>query len=455
MIKVKLVAHTDENPLSLASHAALMCYQPEVPAMGKQIDVEKRLFGVGHHTTLQHTYFTFSIEGISVGDITFGMHLAHPFYNSDQRSGRYCAKMFEEPNFSDIENYVTTFWPKLSLAKKKKVMKYIKKSVGLYHDNIDDAKRIASQFLREERPYINEKFIEQTAPKIGQEQLRVFIPVIFPTAFDFTINTTVLVAMYETAWTPAMKMVTEKMASLVLERVPEMTFMFDEKRRKSGEWALEIPKGKSAKLKYKPEVKLLDILDEKGFVMPKSEEMHPIDKLHFEPEMMDNSFGGLLTQIELSTATMGQDQRHRTISRGKPAFSGNFYLPPIAAGMKLQREAKELMNDWLALSKEVPETLAMILAPYGAMVKYKKKGSFNAIAHEQGKRLCWCAQEEIYHAGLLLRKEIETKSGKKSKLLQIFEPPCYRTGRCAEGARYCGRDMKKRSEGDYFPERKV
>jgi len=455
MIKIKLIAHTNEKSLVLASHAALMCYQPEVPEMGKEIDVKNRLFGVGHHTTLQHTFFTFSIEGISVGDITFGMHLTHPFYNSDQRSGRYCAKMFEEPNFKEIEKYVRIFWPSLSQAKMKKVMRYVKEAVGMYHANIDEAKAIAGKFLRSERPYINDKYVEMTAPKIGQEQMRSFIPVIFPTAFDFTINTTVLVAMYESAWTPAMKEVTARMVSLVLEKFPEMSFMFDEARRRKGEWALKIPAKKTVSVKYKPGLKLLDISNEKNFIMPDPDEMHPVDKLHFSPEMMDNSFGNISTQVEISTATMGQDQRHRTIHRGQPEFSGNFYLPPILASMKLEQGAKSLMNKWLALSKEIPITLAMVLAPYGAMVKYKKKGSFNAIAHEQGKRLCWCAQEEIYHVGLFLRQQIESVSGKRSKLLKIFEPPCYSTGKCAEGARYCGRDMKKRLSGGYFSERKV
>ena len=88
MIKVQLVAHTNANPLELTSHAALICYQAEMPEVGKILDVENRLFKVGHHTTLQHFFFTFAIEGIAVGDITFGMHLASPFYNSDQPSGR-------------------------------------------------------------------------------------------------------------------------------------------------------------------------------------------------------------------------------------------------------------------------------------------------------------------------------------------------------------------------------
>ena len=78
-VKVKLIAVTGVNPLELASHAALKCYQAEDPEWGKVIDVESRLFNVSHHTTLQHFFFTFSVEGISVGDITFGLHLTIRF----------------------------------------------------------------------------------------------------------------------------------------------------------------------------------------------------------------------------------------------------------------------------------------------------------------------------------------------------------------------------------------
>jgi hypothetical protein len=151
---------------------------------------------------------------------------------------------------------------------------------------------------------------------------------------------------------------------------------------------------------------------------------------------------------------MGQDQRHRTIGRSEPKFTGSFYLPPILRKMKMKKKAVDLMKQWVKISGGIPGTLAMILAPYGAMVTYKKRGSFNAIAHEQGKRLCWCAQEEIYHLGRFLRLAIQKKGAKYKKILQIFEPPCYKTGKCVEGGRYCGRNMKLRKSGEYFPERK-
>lgn len=455
MIDVKLIAHTDIDPLELASHAALFCYQAETPAMGKKIDVENRLFNVGHHTTLQHSFFTFAIEGIAVGDITLGFHLAHSFYNSDQRSGRYCSKMFLEPDFAEIKGYIEKFWPGIKSAEQKRVIEYIKKGVGVYHKNIVDASGISRDFLKSERPYINEKSLDMNASKIAQEQMRMFIPVIFPTGFDYTINLTVLAALHQISWTPSMQFVVARMVAEVLKKFPEISFMFDKNKKSKNNWSLEIPKVSMIKLKYKPQHILLDVLGDRNFIEPKNEKMHPIDLLHFDPEMMDNSIGELRTRTEISMATMGQDQRHRTIRRGKPKFTGSFYLSPILRKMKLEDEARSLMKEWVEISKSIPKSLAMILAPYGAMVSYEKASSFNAVAHEQAKRLCWCAQEEIYHAGLFLRQGIEKKVGKNSKLLKMFEPPCYRDGKCAEGARYCGRDMKLRKSGNYFTNRKV
>ncbi|MFC1756481.1 FAD-dependent thymidylate synthase [Patescibacteria group bacterium] len=454
MIKVSLVTHTDIDPIELASHAALICYQAETPEMGKKIDVENRLFKVGHHTTLQHFFATFTIEGIAVSDITFGMHLASPFYNSDQKSGRYCAKMFLNPNYDKIEGYVKRFWPEIKSAELKKIIDYVRFGVETYHSNINEATKVSRKFLEKERPYINDKALEMNAPKIAQEQMRMFIPTIFPTSFDFTVNLTTLVAMYESAWTPAMKYATRRMVKLLVNQVPSIKFMFNEKRVRNDEWAMEVPSAKSIKVKYKPGFKLLNISGEDEFIIPNSEMMHPVDKLHFLPEMMDNSFGEIKTQVEISTATMGQDQRHRTIGRSQPRFTGNFYLPPVPKALGLKETAIKMAKKWSSFSG-IPETLKMILAPYGAMVTYKKRGSFNAVAHEQGKRLCWCAQEEIYHAGRFLRLAIKKENGNNSKLLRMLEPPCYANGKCGEGTRYCGRDMKIVKPGDYFPVRRV
>ncbi|MFA5994541.1 MAG: FAD-dependent thymidylate synthase [Parcubacteria group bacterium] len=454
---IKKIELLDGQPLEVASHAALRCYQPKDPQMGKLIDVEGRLFSPGHHTTLQHakSFFTFSIEGIAVGDIIFGLHLTHPFYNSDERSGRYCAAMYLEPDFSDIEKYIKGYWPDIKKKELKNVLDYVRMGVELYQKNISVAAEIAKDLIKKERPFVSEKYIEMNAPKIAQEQMRMFIPVIFPTGLDFTVNLTVLAALHRTAWTPAMQHVVSEMVKIVLRKHPELAFMFSPDKKSMNEWSMELPRKKDVKMAKYPKHKLLALSGENNLIIPDSGDTHPVDLLHFHPKYMDNSIGEMKTRITVSAATMHQDQRHRTLRRGEPSFTGEFYLPPIPSKMGLDKEVEKYLAEWIKLGKKIPKALVMILAPYGAMVSYDKVGSFNAIIHEQGKRLCWCAQEEIYHAGLLLRQAIERKCGEKSKLLQIFEPPCYRTGKCAEGARYCGRDVKKRLKGNYFPKRKV
>lgn len=454
MIKVELISHSNTAPLDLTSHAAKVCYRAEPPEMGKNIDVENRLFKTGHHTTLQHFFITFLIEGISVGDITMGMHLASPFYNSDQRSGRYCAKMFLEPDFLKIQNYIKAYWPDLPEAQGDKIINYVKKGVRAYHENIEKAAELSKKFLKKERPFVGGKPLEVNAPKIAQEQMRSFIPVIFPTGFDFTVNLTALTAMYNAAWNPVMRSVTSEMAKAVTRKFPELEFMFAEENRKRREWSPELDL-QEGKIKYKPELELLKVSGEDKFVKPAHKDMHPIDLLHFLPETMDNQIGEIGAKVEISLATMGQDQRHRTVRRSRPKFTGNFYLPPIPREMGLEQKAGELLSEWKNLYKEIPPSLAAVVAPYGAMVSYEKFGSFNAIAHEQEKRLCWNAQEEIYHLSLLLREKIKEKKGVNSPLLGLFEPVCYASGICGEGARYCGRDIKLRETGDYFPERKV
>ena len=453
-MEIKLFAKTDIDPLDLASLAAGNCYQDKIPEIGKRLNIKDKLFDVGHHTTIQHHAATFGLEGVAVGDITFGMHLASPFYNSDQRSGRYCAKMFLEPDYGKIESYVKEFWPDISNNALVLAMDYIKTGVDIYHSNIGAATEIAGNFVAEERPFAS-SVIKGNIPKYAQEQMRMFISVIFPTALIFTVNNGALAAMYESAWTPAMKHITEEMARLYMEKYPETSFMFNKERRRKSDWATTIKDIPPREIKYKPSLELLNIFGEENFSPPDSDIMHPVDKLRFTPEMMENSIGDIKTKIEISVATMGQDQRHRTISRGVPKFTGNFYAPPILKKLNLEKKALEIMNRWFEASKVAPDTLAMVLAPYGAMVSYVKSGSFNATAHEQAKRLCWSAQEEIYHLGRLQRLAIEKKISKKSHILSLFEPPCYKNGVCSEGDRYCGRNRELRKTGDYFPERKI
>jgi hypothetical protein len=445
-IEVMVLAHTNVRPSELISHAAFTCYRGKSPELGELIKIKEQLFDVSHHTTLQHWYVTFTIEGISVGDVTFGQHLASPFYNSDQRSGRFCADMFAKPDYAFFERYMQAYWPQAGDTKISEAMEYIISGFHFYQDNLPGAIILARKHLAIERPNWTEKKLDASCEKIAQEQMRMFIPVIFPTGFDHTINLSSLVALWESAWNPPMRALTDMMRDLVLEIDPRISFMFDQNRRRKDDWYME--KGEGEGFKEKPEYSLKNIILGNHYSIPNLEDMHPVDKLHFKPELMGNSDSYIRGRAHVSLATLGQDQRHRTNKRTKPNFTGFVYLPPLLAEMKLGPKLVELMQQWKSVSSGLPGTLSTILAPYGAMVTYVKSGDLNAIAHEKAKRGCFNAQEEIYHLDVLEREEVMSSY---PELNSIYDPVCIRCGACGEGSRYCGRNLKYLG----FPKRMV
>jgi len=447
---VALRSHTNCNPLELAAFAAKYCYEAQPPKFGEMIDVEKRLFLTGHHTTLEHFYFTFEINGISVGDVTLGLHLASPFYNSDQRSGRFCSEMFSRPDVYGIRKYIDDFWPEVRNF--PYILDYFKNSVAMYNASLEKATKITAKFIKEERPFASEKYIQQNAPKIAQEQLRVFMPVIFPTGLVYTVDLITLVSMHRTAFNPVIKWVVRRMAEEVIRIFPELKFMFTEEARvNADQLKLNHCGFDNAKALYEPKFDLIGGLPSGAISIPNSKDTHPVDALHFHPKFMNNSVLNVNSAVEISLATMGQDQRHRSIRRSLPVLTGNYYIPPVLLELNLESAMKNAVERWDSLREKIPESLWYILAPYGAMASYVKSGSVNAIAHEQAKRTCWCAQEEIYHLSRLQRNAIEIFDS-QSDLLKFFQPPCWKTGKCAECSRYCGRDMKSE---EYFPKRKV
>lgn len=449
MIKVKLVGRSNVGLAEMISFAAKGCYQDKEPILGETIDIESNLFKTGHHTTLQHSYYTFFIEGIAVSDVTFGLHLANSFYNSSQRSGRFCGKMFSNPDYNMIEGYIKHHWPKLSSQKVSLAIDFVREGVGIYQDNLTKATEVAKRFIREDRPKANDAYVEANGPKFAQEQLRVFIPTIFPTALTFTVNLSTIVSMFHSAWSPSLKNITRQMADVVLQEAPEFEYMFEREDRE--EMSVGVRSYQADGIDEKPTAHLKSAGQSSGFINPKPEDIKLVDLLPFLPGCMDNNTQEVKSLVFVSVATMGQDQRHRTVRRGQPTFTGDFYLPPIPRELSLKKEALGVLKKWFALFDNLPESLVCSLAPYGAMVKYEKSASYNALIHEMLKRTCWCTQEEIFHLAVGLRQKVIDREGEKSPLLEAFPPPCVRLGYCTEGKRYCGRDMNKSP----FVERRV
>jgi len=446
MIKVNLIAKTDLDPLTLISHAAKTCYTSTVPEIGATMDIENNLFKTGHHTTFQHNYFTFNISGLSVSAATFGLHLTHSFYNTDQRSGRF-SKMYSKPDFDEIKNYILSYWPKCDI---EKVMDFIELGREIYANNIEKATVLVEQHIKKERPFANDEYIKMNAGKIAQEQMRMFISTISPTALDYSINLSTLSAIYRSAWSPEMREITSQMKNLVLAEYPYLEYVFDDKYRRVDNW---IPEMKFDKIG----IKKLPVLNVLNIDLDKNAKFNidtkdSVDLKYFTPENMDNNISTIKTSVELSIATMGQDQRHRAIKRGIPSFTGNFYLPPILDELGLEEKALDFVKQYFNLTKILDKSLLLAIAPYGLMINYTKLSDINGLIHEQEKRLCWSAQEEIYHLSKQLHDYLMNNS--YEKLAERLTPACYK-GACIEGRRYCGRDIQKVKIDKSIPIRKI
>lgn len=414
--------------------------------------VKNDLFLAGHHTTLEHSSFSFFLEDVPVSDITLGLHLAHPFYNSDQRSGRYCSKMFEDPDFGAIRAHILSLWPECTPQQVEEALCFVRLGNDIFSKNIDKARKVTEELIRKERPNLSDKTAGEVAKKIAQEQCRMFISTIFPTGMVHTVDFVTLVSLWESAWSPGMRKVTDLMKDEVLRLYPNAGFAFDDNRRRKIDWSCKWPSIEPEKmLVFTPQVSEVDIREAVLFEEPKESLMHPVDKLSFTPELMNNNIGNMVSRVQISLATMGQDQRHRTVRRSEPVFTGEFYLPPVCKELAIEEQAEHFFRYWVDLRESLPPTLWTAIAPYGAVVSYRKQANFNAWLHESAKRFCWSAQEEIYNLNLILRNLIEFRLSYEDeepanfeKILAKMVPPCFHSGVCAEGKRYCGRDMKCR-----------
>ena len=457
IIKVKKIAGTDLEPTLLASHAARTCYTAEVPEIGETIDVENRLFKTGHHTTLEHNYYTFNIDGIPVSSVVFGLHLTAPFYNTDQRSGRF-SKMYDNPDIDTIKNTLKTYHPEVSDHNINAACDFVEMGLDVYAKNKQQVTQLTRDAIHRERPHASEKYVEQNAPKFAQEQLRMFVSMIAPTALDYTIDLATLFTLYRTAWTNEMRDAVNKMAELAVQDDPKIQYMFDPAKQEpiynyvSKFFASEHYRG----IKTRPEFKLLDYkYDDKMFAENKSTDT--ADTLQFHPRYMNNSLMYVDSKIHIDAgATMGQDQRHRSIQRSEPQFTGYFYLPPLLNAAGLQKDADKFMNMYYSLKADTfSRGMMLAIAPYGAMVEYHKHANLNALMHEQGKRTCWCAQEAIYHISCDLRRDLAQYIGENAKLMKYLTPPCLSMGKCPEGPRCCGRDIIADKINGYFKQRQI
>lgn len=452
-IKVKIIAKTDIDPITLASHGAHRCYHPGEPDIDAIMNVEDP-FDSGHLTLFQMSYYTFHIRDIPVSSVIFGLHATAGYYITAQLSGRF-SSMYENRDMRAIENIIYSYYPELWASDVNRITDFIKFGMDVYQDSKPRIDELARDAIKTERPYASDKDINRNAPKFAQEQLRMFISMIAPTSLDWTVNLSAINGFYRTAHTGPMRDVIDQIVRLVEQdqkdranrnpknagkNTDDLSFMFGESVRSTEDWTPSYPGYKG--IKTAPECKLIDYrYDDAMFCEINPRDM--VDIWSFSPKTKNNSCMDILTHVvEDAGATYGQNIRHRTADRSEPKFTGHFYLPPLLDAANLKPAAIEFMQryDELYHDPKFPKSLMTMIAPYGLMVEYDEKLPLNSFIHKMGKRTCGCAQEAVRYEALSLRQQIKEQMG-DVRLLQCMTPRCVSKGYCPEGKRCCGQGI--------------
>jgi len=426
----------------LTQYAAGTCYQyTKEAAVATNVPV-KALWKSKHLTTVMHDAhdITFRISGIPVSLVTFGLHLVHPFYNSSQTSGRYCVEMFNQ-QYSSVREFIEKYYPNTSTTDIDAIDSWVKDGIGFFNDNTEAYTAMAKDALRRERPNF-EGDVDKHALRLGQEQLRGFISTIVPTNLLYTVNIPAIAAMSKAAWNPVLKDVCDKMYRLVMSDEPYPQYeswvpnfnVLDNSEIVSGVGLTE----PNVLAKSLPSLhKSMTLQRHLAELVEMYQNNEGLNILPFSPKA--NTIGKVpkcCSIVEVSVATLGQEQRHRTIRRGMPEVTSNFYLPPLVRSHQLSVDfaIKHYVRYNKMVQKLSPE-LMLHFIPYGAMVKYYRECELEAWIHSAKKRCCWNAMAEIasmekQHMNIFI----------KNKTLH-FGPSC-RSGQCSEGTRYCGRELK-------------
>ena len=447
---------TADNPSKSKSYktsqlAAAICYQPTLKMAvdkAKNIDINGKVWPSGHLTTTQHArnHMTFLLDNIPISLVTFGLHLAHPFYNTSQRSGRYCTDMFN----TDYNWLCQLFISKFTNIPAKspeavKLCKWVDEGVTYFKHALPGVTAKVLAEIKRTRPNYRGNY-DTLALKMAQEQLRGIISTIFPTGLAYTINVSTLVGMAETAWNEPLRALLLRMVAVANLRGLVSPDIVANKHKNLMDWVPAFD-SYSAYGVNTPMVKLqqpgpyggtnfLRMTDR----LDKIQCNTPVNRLPFSPKtnfITDEVSTTLYSSVEVSVATFGQDQRHRTISRGNPSVTGGMYVSPILDADHGQFFVDH-MGEYLEMAKGQTADLIHFI-PYGAVVSYAKESEIRAFHHEMHKRLCWNAQDEIR---LLAEGTVRGISPTNSA---VFGPPCQSEGKCYEKTP-CGRMTKKSAQ---------
>lgn len=498
-----------EAPFANFLATARTCYSSkgvigDVELSDRWVDLAKSLYLAGHHTTLQHAQFQFSLANVSRHFLWSFLH-SHPFYNSEQVSQRYVEV---KPGNVAV--------PPLAGEALVRYRAAVERQMEDYRALIRLLTPVTADAFFERFPG-RRAHADRYAKEIGkraQEIARYALPVATFAYLYHTVSGITLLRyarLCEQVDAPTeTRLVVGRMVEELLAHDPAYATILEEPLpiEETAEWRflerLNGDGGPSRARAFRAEFdadlggrtsRLVDwgarneevladavrevlgaprtsLSDDEAIRLALDPAANPIlgealnltthDKLSralFHPHYTFKK--------KLSHAADSQDQRHRMTPASRPALTSHLggepdYVTPRlvledqAARRRYEESMERTWEDVAAIrAAGAPSEFAEYLLPNAVAVRFTESADLLNLWHKLAMRLCWNAQEEIWQASLeeaLAVREVNPRIGR------WLAPPCtirHAAGErpvCPEGTRFCG-ERVWRLELDVFSRR--
>ena len=505
------------SPFDNAVATARTCYSPrgiitaeEVARRPESRDrLARSIYHAGHHTTLQHAHFQFSLENVSRQFLWSFLH-AHPFYNSEQVSQRYvevkpgsfaippldddARAIYEQAALAQIDDYQRLIGALVPACAREyfRIFPARGRSERSREPAAKEIKKRAQELARYVLPVATFAFLYHTVSGLTLLRYQRLCE-----QYDASDETRIVVGLMVDALLaadPNFRILLEE--PIPLEETPEHRFFVARFAGAGGahspgvatrEFLAEFDReldGKVSRLVgRKPENEALVAqavrevfglsrarLDDRAAIAlaldPKENPLYgealnlgTLSKLTRTLSHANYSF-----KKKLSHAADSQDQRHRMIPGSRPILAAHttdepdYVRPALIDRQASAREIYEgsMARSWRAIARlrelGVPGEHAAYLLPNAVAVRFTESADLLHLHHKLKSRLCYNAQEEIWRASVDEARQIRELEPNIGRFLL---PPCglreMASARpiCPEGDRYCGVPVWKLSLDQY------
>ncbi len=483
-----------DAPFSTILTSARTCYSSKGIVRDADLkpggeSLARELYEAGHHTTLEHAYFQFSLENVSRQFLWSFLH-AHPFYNSEQVSQRYVKV---KPD--------ACFVPPLAGQALEIYRAGLEEQFAFYRELIERLRPLAAAAYDARFPartgrddYAKE--IERKA----QEIARYVLPVATFAYLYHTVSALTVLRSWRMCGQPGasheQRLVAGMMVDALVEADPRYRMLVEEPipadetpearffaERPAlgapgvrGEFVAEFDRslgGRVSKLvdwKARGEEEVAravrEVLglpssalsDDEAIELAVSPSRNPVLGGSLNVTTLDRltramHHPGYTFRRKLSHAADSQDQRHRATPASRPILASHATGAPDFITPELVRQDRAVESRYREMMERIWERIgrlaklrvadesALYLLPNAVAVRYTESEDFLALRHKLVMRLCYLAQEEIWRASV---DEAQQVREVHPRLGRHLLPPCGVRKEagiapwCPEGDRFCG-----------------